>query len=138
MQILLKNTIRKTFIAVMAISVLTLNFSGLLMCSSLTMGDDCCHVTKIVKPCCVKNMKITLDERISGHCGCTMEESQQTADLYYDINKSNSNHTSQNIQYSTIIETGYNPELISRFTTEYSPPIKDLKNSYLTNSVLRI
>lgn len=138
MLIILKNIIRKTFIAVIAVSVLTLNLSGLLVCTSLTMGDDCCHVTKKVKPCCVKKMKITFSERISGHCGCTMEESQQTADLYTDIHKSNPNHTSHNIQYSAVVENGYHPEFINRFTSEYSPPVKDLKNIYLTNSVLRI
>lgn len=138
MLVILKNIIRKSLSAFIAISVLTLNLSGFLLCTSLTMGDDCCHITKIVKPCCVKNMKITFNERVSGHCGCTMQESQQTTDLYTDLKSTNINHTSRDIQYSSIIETGYHPEIISRFTAEYSPPVKDLKDSYLTNSVLRI
>lgn len=138
MSVILKNIIRKSLSAFIAISVLTLNFSGLLVCTSLTMSEDCCHITKIVKSCCAKNTKIVLDERISGHCGCFMEESQQTADLYNDLNNSNSNISSRDFQFSSIIETGYDPELISRFTAEYSPPLKDHKDSYLRNLSIRI
>ena len=138
MQIMLKNTIRTSLILLTVISVLTLNLSGLLSCTSLTMGDDCCHVNKIVKPCCVKSLKITFKERITGHCGCTMEESQQAADLYTDLKNSNINHTSRDIQYVSSIEAGYHPESMNRFTSEYSPPLKYNTDSYLTNSVLRI
>ncbi len=138
MSVILKNIIRKSLSALIAFSVLTLNLTGLLVCSSLTMGDDCCHITKIVKPCCVKNMKITFNERISGHCGCTMEESQQTTDLYTDLKNSNINHTSRDVQYTSSNEAGYHPDMINRFTAEYSPPLKYFTDSYLSNSVLRI
>lgn len=138
MQKILKNTIRISLITLTAFSVLTLNLPGLLLCSSITMGDDCCHITKIVKPCCIKNMMITFNERVTGHCGCNMEESQQTADLYTDLKSSSINHTSRDIQYASSIEAGYHPEQVNRFTSEYSPPLKYFTDSYLANSVLRI
>ena len=134
----MKNIIKKTLVSIIAISVLTLNLTGLLLGTSLTMSDDCYQITQKVKPCCLKKMKITLDERITKNCGRSMEESQQRTDLYNDINRLNSYLTSRAIQYNTTIETAYNPELISKFTSEYSPPIKDLKYSYLTNLSLRI
>ena len=135
---MLKYTVRTSLILLIVISVLTLNLSGLLSCTSLTMNDDCCHITNIVKPCCVKNLKITFKERITGHCGCNMEESQQTADLYTDLKNSNINYTSRDIQYASSFEAGYHTESINRFTSEYSPPLKYFTDSYLTNSVLRI
>ena len=138
MQNMLKNTIRTSLIVLTVISVFTLNLSGLLSCTSLTMSDDCCHITKIVKPCCVKSLKITFEERITGHCGCTMSESQQAADLFTDLKNSNINHTSRDIQYSSSIQAGYHPESMNRFTSEYSPLLKYNKDTYLTNSVLRI
>src|SRR4249919_2981894 len=120
---ILKNIIRKTLSALIAVSVLTLNLSGILQCTSLTMSEDCCHITQIVKPCCAKNLKITFKERITGHCGCTMEESQQTADLYNDVKYSNPTVNSKILNYPSSVETGYHTGLIQRITNEYSPPI---------------
>ncbi len=138
MLVIPKNIIRKSLSAFIAISVLTLNLSGLLVCTSLTMSEDCCHIIKTVKHCCQKNTKIILDERISGYCGCQMEESQQTADLYNDLKSSNSYLTQRDIQNSSIIDVRFHPELISKFTSEYSPPIKYLKDTYLANLSIRI
>ncbi len=138
MLVIPKNIVRKSLSAFIAISVLTLNLTGLLQCTSLTISDDCCHITKIVKPCCAKNLKITFNERISGNCGCQMKESRQTTDLYNDLKSSNTYLTQRDIQYSSVIETGFHPEIIRRFTSEYSPPIKDLKDSYLVNLSIRI
>lgn len=138
MLVLLKNIVRKSLSAFIAISVLTLNLSGLLQCTSLSMSDDCTQITNKIKPCCVKKMKITFDKRVTKNCSRSMEESQQTADLYIDINRSNLYLTSRAVQYDTTIETGYHPELINKFTSEYSPPVKDLKDSYLINLSLRI
>ena len=135
---ILKNIIRKTLSALIAVSVLTLNLSGILQCTSLTMTDDCCHITKIVKPCCAKNLKITFKERITGHCGCTMEESQQTADLYNDVKYSNHTVNSKVVQYNSAVEAGYHPELIRINTSDYSPPVKDCRGSYLENLSIRI
>lgn len=134
----MKNITKASLSIFIAISVLTLNLSGLLLCTSLTMSEDCCHITKQVKSCCKKNVKIILDERISGHCGCTMQESQQTADLYNDLNNLNTQLNSRAISYNSIVETGYHPELISIFTANYSPPIKYFKDTYLTNLTIRI
>lgn len=138
MLVILKKIVKISLSALIAISVLTLNLSGLLLCSSLTLNEDCCHVTKTVKPCCVKKMKITFAERIKGHCGCTIQENQLTADLYHDIKNSNSYSSSRDAQYTSTIETGYHPELISRFTAEYSPPFMELNDSYLVNLSIRI
>ena len=135
---ILKNIIRKTLSAFIAISVLTLNLSGILQCTSLTMAGDCCHITKIVKPCCAKNLKITFKQRISGHCGCTMQESQQTADLYNDLKSSNTNTDSRALQYNSAVETGFHPEFIRGNVSEYSPPVKNSKDTYLTNLSIRI
>lgn len=138
MQDLLKNITKITLSVLVACSVLTLNLGNFLQCSELTMEEDCCHITQKVKQCCIKHLKITLDERISGHCGCTVNETQQTADLYHDLKNSNSNLTSRVIQYSSPAETGFHPELIGNFTQNYSPPQKYSTGTYLSNSILRI
>ncbi len=138
MLVILKNFVRVSLSTLIAVSVLTLNLSDLLACTSLTMSKDCCHMTNSVKHCCAKKMKITFDERITKTCECTMKESQQRVELYTDIYRTNSYLTSRALGCDTSIKTGYHPELISRFTSEYSPPIKDSKYSYLTNLSLRI
>lgn len=138
MQDLLKNITKITLSVLVACSVLTLNLGNFLQCSELTMEEDCCHITQKVKQCCVKHIKVTLNERISGHCGCTVNETQQTADLYHDLKNSNSNLTSRIIQYSSPAETGSHPELIGNFTRNYSPPQKYCTDTYLSNSILRI
>jgi hypothetical protein len=138
MQVILNNIVKISLSALIAFSVLTLNLTGLLQCSSHSMNEDCCHVTKTVKSCCVKKMNITFAERIKGHCGCTVNQNQQTADLYHDLKNSNTYSSSRDAQYTSTIETGYHPELISRFTSEYSPPTMDLKDSYLINLSIRI
>ncbi|NOS84203.1 MAG: hypothetical protein HOP31_03595 [Ignavibacteria bacterium] len=138
MQDLLKNITKVTFSVLVACSVFTLNMGNFMQCSELTMEEDCCHITQKVKQCCIKHLKITLKERISGHCGCTVNETQQTADLYHDLKNSNSNLTSRTIQYSSPVETGFHPELISNFTQNYSPPTEFSTDRYLSNSILRI
>jgi hypothetical protein len=138
MQAILKKIIHRSLSVFIAISVLTLNLSGLLQCSTFMMADDCCHIVKIVKPCCAKNLKITFEERVSGHCGCTIQESSQSADLYNDIKNSNSNLTSRAVQYNSAIESGFHPVFTGNITPAYSPPVKNFKDSYLTNLSLRI
>lgn len=138
MQDLLKNITKITLSVLVAFSVLTLNMGSLLHCSELTMEEDCCHITQKVKQCCIKHLKITLNERISSHCGCTVNETQQAADLYHDLKNSNSNLTSRTIQYSLPVETGFHTELIGNFTQNYSPPRKYSTDTYLSNSILRI
>lgn len=138
MQNILKNIVRNSLIIMTVCAVLTLNVSGLISCTSLTMSDECCHITKIVKPCCAKNLKITFNERITGYCGCTMEESQQAADLYNDLNSSGIQHASRDFLYSSISATPWLQNLSGRYAAEYSPPPNYRSESYLTNSVLRI
>lgn len=138
MQDLFRNIAKITLSVLVASSVLTLNFGTFMQCSELTMEDDCCHITQKVKQCCIKHLKITLDERISGHCGCTINATQQAADLYHDLKNSNSNASSRTIQYSSLVQSGFHPEFISNFTQDYSPPPKYSTDTYLSNSILRI
>ncbi len=138
MRDLLKNITKITLSVSVAISVLTLNMGNFLHCSELTMEEDCCHITQKVKQCCLKHLKITLKERISGHCGCSVNETQQAADLYHDLKNSNSNLTSRTIQYSSPAKTGFHPGMISNFTQNYSPPAEFSTDIYISNSILRI
>ncbi|HMQ79264.1 MAG TPA: hypothetical protein PKE39_10275 [Ignavibacteria bacterium] len=138
MRNLLKNITKTALSVLIACSVLMLNWGTFRHCTEGSMEDNCCHVTKTVKQCCIKHLKLTLNERISGHCGCTVNETQQTADLYHDLKNSNSNLTSRTIQYSSPAETGFHPELIGNITGNYSPPQKYSTDTYLTNSILRI
>lgn len=138
MRKILKNITKPTLSVLIACSVFMLNWGTFRQCSEGSMEDNCCRVTRTVKQCCVKHIKVTLNERISGHCGCTVNETQQTADLYHDLKNSNSNLTSRIIQYSSPAETGFHPELISNFTQNYSPPAEFSTDKYLSNSILRI
>ena len=138
MQDLFRNITKISLSVLVACSVLTLNLGNFLQCSELTMEDDCCHITQKVKQCCIKHLKITLDERISGHCGCSMQETQQAGDLYHDIKNSNTNVSNRTIQYGSLVQSGFHPELISNFTQDYSPPLKYSTDTYLSNSILRI
>jgi len=138
MRNLLKNIAKPTLSVLVACSVLMLNWYTYRQCSEASMEDGCCHITQKVKQCCIKHLKITLKERISGHCGCTVNETQQTADLYHDLKNSNSNLASRIIQYCSLAETGFHPELIGDFTRNYSPPLKYSTDTYLSNSILRI
>ncbi len=138
MQDLFRNIAKITLSVLVACSLLTLNIGNFLHCSGLTMEDDCCHITQKVKQCCIKHLKITLNERISGHCGCSMLETPQAGDLFHDLKNSNLNLASRTIQYSSSVETGFHPEFISNFTQDYSPPQKYSADTYLSNSILRI
>jgi hypothetical protein len=100
-------------------------------------GDECCHIQKTVKPCCVKKLRITFSERITGHCGCTMKESPAASDMFIDLSV---NHQSvQKItkdfepakNYSFSAETFVRPQI-------YLPPIRSVTETYLTNLNLRI
>jgi len=134
----LKKIIHISLYAFLAISVLTLNISGMFVCSSLMTNEDCCHSTKLVKPCCVKNLKITQDERISGHCGCKVKESAPMADLYNDFKSYNINSGSKVFQYHSTNENGSYSEFTGIINSEYSPPPFDSKDKYLTNLSIRI
>ena len=134
----MKNILHISLSAFLAISVLTLNISGMFVCSSLMTNEDCCHSTKLVKSCCVKNLKITQDERISGHCGCKVKESAPMADLYNDFKSYKINSSSKVLQYPSTNETGSYSEFTRQINVGYSPPPVDWKNTYLTNLSIRI
>ncbi len=133
-----KNTIFKSLTLIAAFSVFMLNFAGFINCSNIYMGEDCCHVSNKVKACCVKPINITSKERLSKHCGCTMQESQQTADLFNDMKSSNSVRSVHTLVCNSSVEAGYSPTAISGSVHEYSPPIRDVSGTYLTNLSIRI
>jgi len=122
---------------ILAFSVFTLNFAGIMHCSA-ALSDACCHTSKLVKPCCVKNLKITTHDRLSAHCGCSIKETGQTADLYIDLKNSSSNLTSKSLQNIPAIETGSYLQSVARIITGYSPPPVNSKDAYLTNLSIRI
>ena len=121
-----------------AFSVLTLNFAAFLHCSVINMDDDCCHVTHTVKKCCAKNLKITFNERITSHCGCSVNQSPAASDLYNDLKNS-----SQLIHQKALINSlSYSEEISSELLKKnyafYSPPQKYQTDTYLTNLSIRI
>ncbi|MBZ0203392.1 MAG: hypothetical protein K8I03_10300 [Ignavibacteria bacterium] len=115
-----------------------LNFAGFVNCSNMYMGEDCCHVSNKVKACCVKPINITSKERLSNHCGCNMQESQPVADLYNDLKSSNSVKSVHTLVHNSSVETGYDPVALSGLVHKYSPPIRDVSGTYLTNLSIRI
>jgi hypothetical protein len=133
----LRNITRKIFMFFTAFAVLTINIPSLLLCSNMIEGDDCCHLQKTVKSCCIKHLKITFAERITGNCGCTIKGSQPASDMYIDL--STSHLTIQKItkefepaeNYSFSAETFVRPQV-------YLPPIRSVTDTYLTNLNLRI
>ncbi len=117
-------------------SVLTLNISAITHCSLMLQDEGCCHTEKTVKSCCVKKLKINVD-RISGHCGCNMKETQQPSDLYTDL------ANSSNSKFHKVIEFFEFPfsDIDSQgqfHVVKYSPPESGGPNIYLTNLNLRI
>ena len=137
MRELLRNIARKILFVFIAFAVLTINIPSLIYCSNLIAGDECCHIQKTVKPCCVKKLKITFDERISGHCGCTMKESPAASDMFIDLSV-NQPLTQKAVKdfepeenYSFSAETFYKAHI-------YLPPIRSVTETYLTNLNLRI
>lgn len=133
----LRNIASKVFIFIVAFAVLTINIPSLLLCSNMLVKNDCCHLQKTVKSCCVKHIKITFNERITGHCGCSINGSQPASDMYIDL--STSHLTIQKItkdfelaeNYSFSAETFVRPQVCL-------PPIRSVTDTYLTNLNLRI
>lgn len=135
---LLKNITKLTLSVLTAFSVFTLNFSSFVHCSALNTSDECCHVTHTVKKCCAKNQKITLNERITSHCGCSVKQAPPATDLYNDLKNSGQfsnqkfllNNSSSNAEILNVIH--------SNKIIFYSPPQKYQTDTYLTNLAIRI
>lgn len=137
MQIFFKNTAKISLTVLVAFSVLLLNFSNFIYCSAGKMNDDCCHKSRTIKTCCLKYSKITLNERISSHCGCTFNNASMPGDLYSELN----NNSSKNISRLAIYITAsfiMQPETASLDLTDYSPPVILSTEIYLNNLSLRI
>lgn len=134
----LKNITKFTLSAALAFSLLTLNLSSVLHCSSMANEESCCHITNKIKSCCVKHFKVTSDPRITKHCGCDMSESQQTADLYLDLKNSGQNTASKNYTYSTDDVTLVSSVTGNTITNEYSPPPRNKAGTFILVRSLRI
>ncbi len=134
----LRNIMKKITSVIAIIAVIVLNFSAVVQCGMMLMNDDCCHITNTVKPCCVKNQKITFDQSITRHCGCSINESQQPVDLYTDLasnqHKNFSNSTIDFEFLSSIISATHSDIR----SANYSPPIICSNDTYLSNMNLRI
>lgn len=117
-------------------SVLALNVSAISHCSLMLQDEGCCHKEKTVKSCCVKNLKINVD-RISGHCGCNMKETQQPSDLYSDLASSSNAKFHKVIEFFEIPFSDFDSQAQYN-VVEYSPPESGGPNIYLTNLNLRI
>lgn len=122
---------------ILVFSVFALNIAGVINCSASIEGN-CCHTSNMVKPCCVKNLKITSDDRLSAHCGCSMKETGQMADLYIELKTSSSNLTSKIVDNVALTETASFFLSNAGNIPVYSPPPVNLKDTYLYNLSLRI
>ncbi len=137
MILFLRNIARKVFVFIVAFAVLTINISSVVLCSNMIEGNDCCHLQKTVKSCCIKHLKITFNERITGHCGCTVKESQAASDMFIDLSVSHQSvqKTTKDFEpaenYSFSAETFFRPQI-------YLPPIRSVTDTYLANLNLRI
>jgi len=134
----LRNTTRKITSVIAIIAVIVLNFSAVVQCGMMLMNDDCCHITNTVKPCCAKNQKVTFNESITRHCGCSIKESQQPVDLYADLASGqykNFSHSSIDFELSHSALSTSQSDIRS---ANYSPPIICGNDTYLANMNLRI
>jgi hypothetical protein len=102
----------------------------------MAASDDCCHIQNTVKSCCVKNIKVTFNERLTAHCGCTMNEAQQNPDLYIDMG-SNSSSRIDNAQQLIAYSMSESNE-INVSSKYYSPPPNTGGNTYVELNNLRI
>ena len=138
MMLKFKHTGFRFLAAILILSVVTLNIPFLLNCSKLVTEGDCCHIQNTVKPCCIKNLKITSEERLSGNCGCSMKESQQAADMFTDL-QFGSTSKIQKTQFAyEIINSVFDSNTGTSKANEYSPPNFTSIDVYLSNLNLRI
>ncbi len=135
---LLKNITKISLSIITAFGVLTLNFTAFVHCSSISMSDDCCHVTQTVKKCCAKNLKITVNERISAHCGCSMKQGPAATDLYIELKNPTRENNTNKLQYESVAGILISSTAINIITPEYSPPKNYQSDIYLTNLSIRI
>jgi hypothetical protein len=134
----LKNITGKSLIVLLAAAVLVLNMPAVIQCSNILMGNDCCQIQKMVKPCCVKSLKIPAGPRLTGNCGCSMKESQASPDLYNDLFSGNrTNYQNASIDYEQNTISIISPT-IDFYSENYSPPSRIGNDTYLTNLNLRI
>lgn len=131
----IRNIAGKLIVLTLVLSVITLNAAGYGHCSKAALSGDCCHVQNTVKPCCVKNIKVTFDERLTAHCGCTMKETQHITDLYIEIRCISSRTV--NLQQADALGIT-EPNSANYSAKFYAPPQKSGSNTYLAINNLRI
>lgn len=135
---LLKNITKISLSIITALAVLTLNFTAFVHCSATSMSDDCCHVTQTVKKCCAKDIKINVKERISAHCGCSMNQAPEATVLYVDLKNSTRDSNPKKLQYETVVEALFSTASVHTITADYSPPNNYQSDIYLINLSIRI
>lgn len=135
---IIKNITKKTAALAAVFAVILLNFSSIVQCGKMFLDDDCCHTQNLVKPCCVKHLKITSDPRITGNCGCSMKESHQNPDMYLDISSNQHRQNIQNLNYSDVLNEMESVSVKSSSNQYYSPPGLYSADIYLSNMNLRI
>jgi hypothetical protein len=138
MQDTIRNIYSKTVALTAIIAVILLNFTAVVNCGGMFVNENCCHTTNIVKPCCVKNLKITADERLTGACGCSMKEAPQKTDLYNDISTYQNRNQAQKILLPAVTEEVNAAALQIKEQKYYSPPEYQTPDTYLKNMNLRI
>lgn len=126
----------KLVVLLLVFGVITLNAADYGHCSKMAASDGCCHVQNTVKSCCVKNVKVTFNERLTAHCGCTMNEAPQNPDLYIDMGSNSSSRIDNAQQLNTYCNSESNEINVS--SKYYSPPPKTGGNTYLAINNLRI
>ena len=134
----LVNITRRTTAIIAVAAVIMLNLSSVILCGQMLIEDDCCHITNTIKPCCLKNVKITLNERFTGSCGCTMKEAQQPADMYIDLSSGQHKGSNYSLTDFELINPIFSSVQNDVQTENYSPPLITNNVVYLTNMNLRI
>lgn len=135
---MLKNTAHKTLVYISIFGLVVLNLSGVVQCSGMLIKDNCCHTQNLVKPCCVKNLKVTVNERITSNCGCSMKEAPQNPDLYNDFSSYQNRTPVQNFSFSVLNYETFSASVFAFESVNHSPPVFYASETYLTNMNLRI
>jgi len=129
---------RKLTVTIAIIAVVMLNFSAVIQCGKMLIDDDCCHTVNSVKSCCAKTLQITVGERITGHCGCSIQQTQQPVDIYIDLSSNHHKNYSNNLGDFEPIYSNISSIQNDIQSENYSPPIITSNDVYLTILNLRI
>ena len=119
-------------------TLLAVNVPVFILYSSISGSEDCCHIQNSVKTCCVINHKITGDERLAEHCGCSMNENRVPADMIADLQCSLVKPLKHSLAEPEPGNYGYVSAVSKNSSTVGSPPVVFKEYVYLSNLNLRI